>query len=248
MVRVDAPIDATVRDELKQEIKKELRKEEKHKKRMACGGCALVVLLLIGVPTVFVASVFAKTGLVQVPVLSSALYAPATPTRTVLPLGAATSESILRLIVTRAKFDPHIGVVTFAVKEQELTTLLQHAVWGASEGSLPFKIRTGQVVVLPNAVEVFLVLPRKSGETTALARFQPIVRENGAIDFDVRELRVGSQQVPTWLANMLVSALDKFVTEPIRQQVATVGTLTDVKAGEDGVVKFLLVPTKGSKK
>lgn len=240
---MDAPTDAAARNELKEEIKKELKHEAFHRRLFARGGCLLTLLLILGIPTVFAAGVVAKTGLVQIPVFSSALSAPVKPTRTVLPLGTSTSASVLRAITTRAKYEPHVGIVTFTAKEQELTTLLQHAVWEAPEGSLPLKIRTGQIAVLPNAIEVFLILPRKVGETTALLRFKPTVRTNGAIDFEIQDLRIGSQHVPSWLSGVLVSALDTFVTEPIRRQIGAMGTLTDIKE-EEGSVRILLAPAK----
>ena len=244
MVRLDTPNDAIARSELKQEIRRELKLEAVRKKGAACSGCLFVFILLFGIPTLFVTAVVAKSGLVYVPVFSPALYAPAVPTRTVLPLGTSTSASILRVIGTRAVFDPNFGTVTFVVKEQELTTLLQHAVWEAPDGAVPFKIREAQVVVLPTGLEIVLKLPRKERETTVLARFTPAVKTNGDIEITVQELRIGAQQVPLWLANALVSSFDSFLMKPLRAQLSAVGTLTDIREGENGELKFLLTPAK----
>ncbi len=245
MARLDRPLTSTNREELKKEIKNELRHEAFVNKMIGRGGCLLVMLLMLAVPVLYCASVVAKTGLARVPVLTPWLYAPATPSRKVLPLGGSTSASVMRVIATRSSYDPHFGTVTFTVKEAELTTLLQHAVWEAPDGQLPFKIREAQVAVDPNEVEVFLVVPRGTSETTVLARMKPVVKEGSLIEFDVRQLRIGAQEIPKSAANFLASALSTLVVNAVLHQVASVGTLSSIQEGDNGDLKFLITPFKG---
>lgn len=241
MTRMDAPSAPVDREGLKREIVAELTQEARRKKVITCGGCLLALLVALGLPTLWVLSYVARTGFVEVPVLTPWLYSPSKPERQVLPLGGSTSESVLRAVLARSSLDPHTSLLTFVFKEEDLTTLIAHAVWLAPKGSLPFAISQAQFAVDSGTIELFLVSPRPHREATVLVRVSPHVERNGKISYDVQEMRIGAFKVPRGLAGILFATLGSFITETFRKQAADVGTIIDV-VPLDRQLKILIAP------
>jgi hypothetical protein len=241
MARVDRPAATGDREELKREIRQEIRQEELKKKLAGCGGCLVAVLIVIGLPTLWIASLFAKTGFVEVPVLTSWLYKPAEPERVVLPLGGSTSESVMRTIAGRVSAAPHLGLLTVAARENEITTLLVHAVWSAQEKDLPMKIRNVQVAVDNGSFEVFIVSPRGRRDATVLARVVPSVAVDGTLKAEVRELRIGALEIPHWAAQGLASATIAAVSGTIQTEIAKVGSIVNVET-KTGELDLVIAP------
>jgi hypothetical protein len=212
MTRIDgaAPSD---HEALKKEIKEELKEEAFRRKLVGCGACAVVLLIVIGVPVLLGASALAKTGFVNVPLFSKALYEPSQPLRTVTPLTGTSSEDVMRIAGLRIRYNETTAIASFTLTETELTTLAQNGVRDAPPGSLPIAIRTAQVAVDPDLVEVFLISPRKERDATVRLRFTPDVRE-GDVVFDVREIVIGSYRVPLSVGNLL---FDAFVEPTLRK-------------------------------
>ncbi len=240
MTRFDA-FSPQERETIKKEIKQEIRSEDKRKRLIGCSVLFIVIVLAIGMPTLYVAAQFAKSGFFDVPVLSRSLYKPSEPVRAVIPLVGSKPEDIYRVLGTKVKYEPQTSQATFSVSESELTTLVQHSVASAPPNVLPFPIRTIQVAIDPDAVEIFAISPQKNRDATVRVRFKPTVK-NGDLRADVAEIKIGSLVVPQKIGQLLFSAFSTLVTDSVTTAVANVGRLVDIGL-DQGTARFVIVPT-----
>lgn len=239
MTRID-PFSPEQREAIKTEIKQEMRQEERRKRlrRLAVGIAAAV--LAVGIPALCVAAVLAKTGFVDVPVMSAWLYKSSAPSRTVLPLFGSKPTDIYRVVGTKIKVDPNTSLASIPLTEAELTTLAQQGVATSPPGSLPFKVKSVQVAIEPDFVEIFVVSPQKGRDATVLARLVPKVKD-GKLSAEVVTIAIGSLVVPKGVGNALFAAFGAIVNESVVKAIAQVGTLTGVELGQ-GTVRFVILP------
>ncbi len=230
------------REALKEEIKGEIRGDVQRRKFLSCGGCLLAAAMIVGATVVFAAVSLAKTGLVDVPALSGWLYRPNAPVRIVRPLAGSTSDAVMREVAAGLHYDSATGFMTVAINEAQLTTLVAHAVLSAPQGSLPFTVKSAQIAVEPDALELFAVVPRKNREATVLLRLRPSVAA-GTIHIDVQELAIGQFIVPASFANALFSAFVEPAIEKGIANVGAVGTLVNVELST-GVVRLIIQPNR----
>jgi hypothetical protein len=231
MTRIEnsAPHDS---ETFKREIREELRSEDRRKIMLRFGGCALAAFLIIAIPTVFVVSVVAKTGLVDVPVFSALLFKPGAPSRVVLPLVGEKPDQVMQIIATRMSYDPATSYLTIPIREDELTMIVQDAIAQAPPDTLPFSMKDAQIAIDDNDVELFSHLSRGSQETTLVARFLPTV-VSGQFTIDVDEMQIGSLTVPHWIASPLIALAVKPFLSSLQTNLSAVGTLerVDVQQG-----------------
>ncbi|MEY4744155.1 MAG: hypothetical protein RL272_100 [Candidatus Parcubacteria bacterium] len=239
MTRIDA-FSPQERESIKQEIKQEIKRDERRSKMLGCGGCLFAVILAVGIPTAYVASRLAKTGFFDVPLMSRSLYRPTVPERTVLPLVGSKPDDIYRVLGTKVKYDPQTSLATIPVSEAELTTLVQHAVATAPANALPFPIRTIQVAVDPDVIEIYAVSPQKNRDASVRVRFRPYVK-GGELRADVGEIAIGSLVLPKKVGDFLFATFGTFVIDAATGAIANVGQLMNIGL-DQGVVKFMIVP------
>lgn len=242
MTRVEPPAgDLPVgRNEMKKIVRTELFFEIFRRKALSCMVQLAIMLVVLGVPAYFSAAFVAKAGLVRVPVLSSWLYEPAKPLRSVRPAQGVSNEVMLRAIGGRAKYEPITNLMTVSITEAELTTLAVSSLKGASSGSLPLAIRDLQIAVDSGVVEVFAVAPRDGYDTTMLLRFEPRIKE-GSLELDLKELRIGAAKVPRSIAQFIASSVARIAIEALRGQLDATGTIAGVEV-ETGSLRFTIVP------
>lgn len=235
----DQPIN---RDELKKVIRHELFFEIFRRKALGCLGWLLIAFLVLGVPTLLIASAFAKSGFADVPVLSRWLYEPSEPIRAVRPYAGTTTDDVLTSVGRRAKYDLHTGLVTVTVSETEFTTIVAESIATAPPDSLPFPISSVQVAIEPRTVELFAISPQEGRDATVRLRVSPTVA-SGKLGLEVRELRLGAQNIPKSLAQFGTSFLTGVVSRTISEQFAAAGELVDVET-DIGELRLIMLPKK----
>lgn len=242
MTRVEPPAGERPigRGDVTQIVRRELFLEIFRRKALSCLGYLFVVMVVFGIPAGFAAAYVAKTGFVNVPLLTDWLYRPAEPLRVVRPATAASNEVLLRTIGARSTYEPITNLLTVTVRESELSALAIESLHNAPSDELPFAIRDLQVVVDPGIVEIFAISPRGSRAATVRLRLEPDVVA-GSLELKLKELRLGAADVPLGLAQFLVSSITKYATVALREQLATAGALADVRA-EAGELSLVLVP------
>jgi len=241
MTRID-PFSPEQREALKTEIKQEMRHEERRRRVVRLVSGLLIAFAIIAVPVLLVSWQLAKTGFYDVPVLAKRLYRPTEPSRTVLPLYGSKPDDIFRVVGTKIMYDPSTSLAKLPMTEAELTTIAQHGVAGAPPESLPFPIKTMQVAVDPEVVEIYVVSPQKNRDATVRVRFRPFVKD-GSLKADVKEIAIGSLIVPKKVGEMLFSMFGAFVTESVAKSVGQVGRLNGIEL-DRGIVRFVFYPNQ----
>lgn len=239
MTRIDA-ISSQEREELKKEIKQEIRHEEFRKKLMGCGGCLALALVILGVPTLYVLAQLAKTGFVDVPVLSRAAYKPLAPTRVVQPLYGTKPEDVYKVIATKVKYEPQSGFAKLPVTEAEITTVVLGAIANAPKEALPFPVRGAQVAIDEESIELFVISPQKNRDATVRIRFRPYVK-GGELRAEVHEVSLGSLTLPKKVGEFAFNAFGSVVVGATAEALDDLGTLVNIEL-DPGVVRFIVVP------
>lgn len=223
-----------LRREVKQEIKKELFRSEikgKFRKFFRKIGCLLFVLLiLLGLVTVGAASL-AKTGLVEIPVISKIFYQQPEPSRAV-PVNKSVGEITTDLGWRAAKeaLSSQSPELVIPVTEGELTVLARKSFASSSLLRSRLNADTLQLAVNPGEVEFFsqLFWPRQTHLTVG---FLPSVEEN-KIKIKLTRWHLGSLKMPlslgNWFLNKFLSGRFDQMLSPILEKVE----LTEIRTGQ----------------
>lgn len=173
---------------------------------------AFILLLAIGAGA---GVTLAKTGLVNVPILSSTFQSSALPTRFVEPAAvlpgnlAETLSSKLESEMLRSGMAPDSVVIT----ESEATALVRSYMRARQSAALI----DPQVVFLNGAIEFFGTLEVKEKKTTlrilAAAGF-----EGGAIQLRIREIEVGAVTLPSYVPGLIAAAMLKNQIQNLEEQ------------------------------
>jgi len=215
MTRIEAK-PADERDALKREIIGEIRGAETRRKAIGCGACALVWLVVILGLAWFIGSTLAKTGIVRVPMFSAPSAESQRPMRQVAPLVGTKTEDIPKIVGLRAQVDPKTSRVAVTLREAELTSIVDHALVSGG-ASLPFPVKSAQVVVEPGFIELFVVSPRDQGTVTVRTRFVPKVDAVGRLELEVREVMIGSLALPSAIGELLFGV----IRAPLNDAIST---------------------------
>jgi hypothetical protein len=238
MTKIDIA-DQETRQALKKEIIDEMNHDVRSKKLRNCLGCLFVIFLAVGIPVLFVAAQVAKSGLVDVPILTSRLYRPTQPTREVKPLIGSKSADILLAAASKAKPTLTLGLIKMSFTEAELTTLAKDGI-AASGANLPIPIDSIQIAVDRDAVEIFATTPKDGREVTIKARFMPWV-DSGRFKITPKELVIGGMNVPPSLSGIESIVLDKSLGDVLTSTISQIGRLVAVEL-EPGILRLQIIP------
>lgn len=239
MARLE-PANVSEREALKSEIKKEIRQENFRWRLISFGGCSLVVLVALAIPSFLIAATLARTGFYKIPFFTERYYKASSPVRRVLPLVGSNAENTITGAIARSKFDQHTSLLRLTLTETELTTIMQEAVRKAKDADLPFPVRDVQIAFDDEVVEIFAVSPQEAGDATVRARFVPSA-DRGTIDFRVQEVRVGDLALPRWMAQAAFSAAGNAMSKAILAQSDSLGTLFRIEFSS-GSMRFFIMP------
>ncbi|MEK7184080.1 MAG: hypothetical protein AAB701_00995 [Patescibacteria group bacterium] len=129
-------------------------------------GCVFILAVALGVLGLF--GIIAETGLVVVPVLSSALYQqPPKPFRAVEPAGQSTIESLFVEKLKDMAQSATGGKVQLSLTEAELTKLAQEP---RANGKVP--VKQAQVTIEPTFVELYGFINMPNGEKSVVLRIR----------------------------------------------------------------------------
>lgn len=238
MTKIDIA-DQETRQALKKEIIEEMRQDARRRQTRKFFGCLFLVLLALAIPVLFVAAQVAKTGLIEVPFLTSRLYQPARPVREIRPLIGYSSTDILLAAASKAKPTLTLGLVRMSFTEAELTTLARDGI-AASGTSLPVPIKSIQIAVDPDAVEIFAVTTKYGRDVTIRARFFPWV-DAGQLKITPKELIIGALNVPPSLSGLESLILEKSIGNVLTSTINRVGRPVSIEL-EQGILRLQMVP------
>ncbi len=168
---------------------------------------AVAALVLLGI-----LGIVAETGLIQIPVLSSVLYAtPPQPIRAVEPAGPADVGSLLK-----SKAGATEGQVQVAVTEGELTQLVREP---QTDGQVP--VKQAQVAIEPRFIELYGLMNINQGASTTVIRVR-LTPGTTPGEFQLSEIYIGYVRVPIALAKGIVALLTH-ITPPDMLSAAKYG-------------------------
>jgi hypothetical protein len=230
------PVD---REIIRQEVRAELRRENRARMIRGCAINLLLFALFFLLPAYYLASMVAKSGLVEVPLLTNWQYRPAEYTRRVVPLVGSNTEQIMRSVAAKATFDVSTSSIMLSMSEGQLTNLIMAAVHDAGD-SLPFKISSIQAAILPGTIEIYAVIPRPERFVTAVIRFALAVTD-GKIEVRAQQLQIGALQAPKALADMVTPVLSRGLNDLLTQSASGVGQISEISL-QDGRMVIKLSP------
>lgn len=158
----------------------------------------LVILGLIIMGCLIIGVLVAKTGLVNVPVLSK-LYKGPTPTRLV-QTSKIEPAAFQYLLISRLTSQVQTGKppYTFQLTEQELTGALQQGIAEAFRDQA-WSVEIVQLVVTEQGLEFLGKFKQDKFKVEGLIRLRPTVQDGGIL-FTPVEIRLGDYPVPLALA------------------------------------------------
>lgn len=190
-----------LRSEVEEEVRSNLRRRTWRNALLRVFGCCGIYLVtLLSVP-ILIAYLVARTGLIEVPFLSSRVaherVAPRTVAVTPVDAGRLLTEKLRSVLPSGGEF-PERVTITFS--ESELSGLLRSAL--AADQRVPQITRnTAQVAVGTDGIELFArVTASGNRESTVLVRGVPTLQGDKFIA-EFREVAIGNLGVPRFLAN-----------------------------------------------
>lgn len=219
---------------LKKEIRSEIRHEGIRRKFAGCGSCAVLFLIALAVPTYYLASSVAKTGLMEVPVLSDRGIKPVKPSRVVTPLVGSDSAQVVTAVMSAAVYDPVTSRMTIEFTEQQLTTVLAPLIAGREALNGDVQFVDGQIAINDGTMELYAVARSHGKDTAMLLEFRPVI-DKGSVTIDAQRLVLGELDVPKTLADGLLSSLVGPLEEGLRNALSGIGVVRGIRM-EQGIL------------
>ena len=201
-----------------QEVKQELKKTKKQlsaeikretKKGHPVLTCLIVLVLAVVLVVGWAGSVVAKTGLVEVPVLTSMFYSVPEPVREVVPsqtFEEAMSDQLTELINERIQDIGGADIdrsLSLDLEEDVLTASLQ--VLLANQDKYFETTEIQLAVVAPDQVELFMPLADSELDSALTVSLVPLIDQEGMLDLSIQSLRVGNQKLPNWIVGLVMN-------------------------------------------
>lgn len=226
MTRIESPTPMGDREALKREIRNEITAEGRRRHVRGCFGCLIGLIVVLGVPLLYLSIQLAKAGFVSPPLLGG-MYHDVAPVREVQPLAGSNADMVVRTAMQRMRPDPALQQFSLFFDEADLTTLLRDGVTMAPPDTLPFPIRRAQFAIEKDYLELFVVTVKDGRDVTLRFRFVPTVH-NGKVDIDVVEAVSGALTIPNKMVTLLFDAMFAPAIANVQTQMKSVGQLNSI--------------------
>jgi hypothetical protein len=222
------------RSALKKEILDEIHHEERRRKLVSCIGCFTVKLIIVALPLLLMASMVAKTGLYDIPLMTQWLYEETEPTREVLPIVGYTSEQLVDRAMARAQYDAAVGVFRVELSENELTRMAQSGLQDSGNATLT-EIQDFQLLVNETTgMELFFRIPRSERLVPVKSTFKPAINpETGEFALEISSLEIGALDMPAFGVEMMSNLMATQLARALAFDDGGLGELKDVGLTDD---------------
>lgn len=195
-----AELHTGLRDAVVQDARRGAFRRRVRRAALSMLGCLGVSLVALGLLAFGGAYVVARSGLVEVPVLSARITHERAPRRIVVPITVS-----LEALLSHAAGSMRDGVMAVQVDERALTGLLRAALHGNS--GVPAGMAESTQITVDGDLELFARAALVGDtQTTILVRGVPEVSE-GRLQLAVREAVVGTIRIPPALAQRVLNNL-----------------------------------------
>ena len=157
-------------------------------------GCILLFFLLILILGLSAGALLAKTGLVNIPLLSQVFYHPPQPSRQLNLAGNDISRD--RVFASKIA----AGKSEVEISETEATAMLASFAAGRN-----LKISELQIVFLPDAAEFYFKLPQKRPTPVKILARPSYL--DGHLDLSLAKIELGSLKIPVFALNLLMETV-----------------------------------------
>jgi hypothetical protein len=178
-----------------------------------------------------------KVGLLQIPLLSQAVYHPSGPVRDVQPLSGYTPTDVLATLGARAQRNPVSGQVSTVVSEEELTTLVAKGLHDAErQGGVT--LSHVQVAISADWLEFSATVSSHGKDVPVVVRAKPVVKDH-ALAVDIDRLALGSLEVPQLVTSFFIATVGDSALRSLNTSLAEIGTLQHITLQEGKMEVFL---------
>ncbi|MBU0649045.1 hypothetical protein KJ969_03020 [Patescibacteria group bacterium] len=190
-----------LKKEIKQQVEVDIRRSARKKKLFRCCSCFIIFIAFIGALVFGAAWVVAKTGLCEVPYVSSwAFKAPESLHEVVVPKSYDGASSFEDFGATLGHAQSQISI-----KEEMLNALLlDQLIQPLSETGLD--VERAQIAVESEGMEIFLHLARDEKVNIYLSIIAMPKIDGNRIGFDVVSVRLGNLGIPDFIAGPVISS------------------------------------------
>jgi hypothetical protein len=188
---------------------KEVRSKEKPKRRLSFkSGCCLFLFIVFLGFLFLVTVVIAKTGIVDIPLISNWFYKKPEPIHRV--------KSLAKEIDLNKRFSfSKEGLVSLKLSEQDLTTLISQGL--EQNQDLPFA--NIQAAIVPEKIEFFGELTQPVSTYITLS-IKPVI-VSGKLNFYLTEFKVGNILLPLSVVEKMISNLLNEQIESLNQALSS---------------------------
>ncbi len=229
----------TIRDEIRSEVRSEFKREARARRIRGCVGWLVFYLLLLGIPVVLLAAMAAKSGFVDVPVLSKRMYKPVAAVRIVEPYVGADSQTVMKEVVASMDYSQMTGYATATISEKQLTTIVDESLSSVGSG-FPVAMSKAQTVITRDWIELSFLAEREGRIVPVVIRFKPIT-EAGEVKMDVQDVTVGSLALPNIAKKALANLVQSSVIDAVIAKLPAGVSLVDVSLTENSEVMMKLL-------
>ena len=206
MTRIEENNDQSKVSDLEAEVdklKKSLKRKQ-NRKFFSCGNCLLFFIIIILGCALFSAYVLAKSGLVEVPILSAKFYKEPQPEYRVKTENLTTLDKDLWTVISRnAKEQVLIQKkvnnfnLDLKLSEEQLTNFLREEI--RKNDSLNKKIDFIQLAVKSDNLELFTKL--KAPRMYMILNLKPMIKNN-KLEIAVEQFKIGNLKLPKFLGSL----------------------------------------------
>lgn len=231
------------KEKLKEEIRGEVISEMKKKKHKKIFTCCFLKLLIVILILGGIATIVAKTGIVDIPVFSKLFYKTPTPER-IVSANIDKEKSFENILAQKLEQQIESGKksetdgqkieIALDFTEEELTGFLKNA-----EATENFPFSYSQISISPDGLEVFGQL-KELNKTFLTIILKPEVTE-GNLKISFKEIKIGNLSLPPAIGNFLV---DKFLKDQINSTQETIsknGKLENIELADGKIVLHGLI-------
>lgn len=216
------------KEQLSSEIKRETRKSH------PILTCLIIVVAVLFVFGGWATSLVAKTGLWEIPVFTNLFYEPPVPTRVVVASGSlneALTQELTDLVNQRVQEagGPDIDRdLSLDIQESLMTAAVQTSLTSGPLGGSGSQI----AAIKDQGLEAFLPFTESELNTALVIQLMPRVDQEGSLQVDVNEFRLGQLKAPTWLVNLILRRPITLATWELEREIAKYAELSSVAVYE----------------
>jgi len=229
------PDTAELKKDIKKQVEVDLRKQARRKKLFRCFSCLVLLIAVFGAVVFIGAWLVARTGLYEIPMISSWAFQVPEPVHRVDTSKGYTADDLLlsmrtdinNLIETQYPGQLLVSEASISLDEEIITAYLAETIQPSLVAS-GFILNQFQLAVEPEAIEIFGYLSRGDRPVYVTITAVPTILEDD-ISLEIKQARLGNLPVPKSIISIFFGPLVESMLKAF--QLPTVGfvSLRDIE-------------------